>query len=62
VIAFLQEASSNSAILKLDLDSAHREHSELQSKLSLQIEYLQRVNLSVNLTLLPCIPYSVSPV
>ncbi|DBA83444.1 TPA: hypothetical protein ACH3X2_006380 [Trebouxia sp. C0005] len=42
VTAFLQEANSNNATLASDLEYAHRQHSELQSKLSLQIEYLQR--------------------
>lgn len=55
-MAYLQEANSNNATLKLELDSAHREQSELYSKLTLDIEYLQRVNLSVNVTLLPCNP------
>ncbi len=62
VIAFLQEANSNNATLESELDSADRQHSELYSELTLKIEYLQRVNLSVTVILLPCIPYSVSPV
>ncbi|KAL0020177.1 hypothetical protein WJX79_002775 [Trebouxia sp. C0005] len=42
VTAFLQEANSYNATLASDLEYAHRQHSELHSKLSLQIEYLQR--------------------
>ena len=56
VIAFLQEANSNNATLELESDFADRQHSELYSQLTLKIEYLQRVNLSVNVTLLFCIP------
>ena len=58
VIASLQDASSDEATLELEF---RRQHSELRSELTLQMEYLQRVNHSVNVTLLPCIPYSVSP-
>ena len=58
VIASLQEASSDNSTLELEF---RRQHSELRSALTLQMEYLQRVTLSVNVTLLPCIPYSVSP-
>ena len=62
MIALLKEANFNSANLAWDLDHAHRERSELHSKLSLQIEYLQRVNLSGNMTSLPCISQTASPV
>ena len=58
VIASLQEASSDNSTLELEF---RRQHSELRSELTLQMEYLQRVDLSVNTTMLPCIPYSVSP-
>ncbi|DBA77011.1 TPA: hypothetical protein ACH3X1_009601 [Trebouxia sp. C0004] len=42
VTAFLEEANSNNAALELELESAHRQHSELYSKLTLKTEYLQR--------------------
>jgi len=62
VIARLQEANSNSATLASDLGCAHRERTELHSKLSLQIYYVQRVNLSANITSLPSFSQGVSPV
>ena len=50
VVALLQEANSDSAALRFDLNSADRERSELRTELSLQIYYVQRVNLSANMT------------
>ncbi len=55
MIAFLQEANSSDATLEWDVDFADREHSEMFTGLTRQIEYLQRVSLSVNVTLLACI-------
>ncbi len=48
--ALLQEAQSDNATLASDLGYAHRECTELASKLSLQIYYVQRVKLSANIT------------
>ncbi len=62
LIASFQEANSSNTTLEWDVDFADRQHSEMFSGLSRQIEYLQRVSLSVNVTLLACIPWSVSPV
>ncbi len=46
VIAFLQETNSDNATLEWDVDFADRQHSEMHSGLTRQIEYLQRVNCS----------------
>jgi len=50
MIAFLQEANSDDAILEWDVDFSDREHSEMHTGLTRQIEYLQQVSLSVNVT------------
>ncbi|DBB04293.1 TPA: hypothetical protein ACH3X1_012790 [Trebouxia sp. C0004] len=43
VTVFLEEANSNNTAL--ELESAHGQHSELYSKLTLEMDYLQRVHL-----------------
>ena len=48
--AFLQEANSDNTSLEWDVDYADRQHSEMHSALTRQIEYLQRVSVSVNVT------------
>ena len=50
MITFLQEANSSDATLEWDVDFADREHSEMHSGLTRQIECLPRVSLSVNVT------------
>ncbi len=43
VISFLQEANSDNTSLGWDVDYSDRQHSEMHSELTRQIEYLQRV-------------------
>ena len=56
MIACLQEANSDDATLEWDVNFSDREYSEMHSRLTRQIEYLKQVSLSVNATLLVCIP------